>query len=137
MSRPASCSGVYGLTPATGSVVDFWKYSGTISTKPPTLISRMMPTTIQPMFFSRNSWVSFIVRPLRVRRHERRDRCIDGLAAADRADDVPGHDQHAGEEQNAAEQPDRVERIRRLHALDEGVRERAVGVDRSPHEPLH
>ena len=34
MSRPASCSGVSGSTPATASVVDFWKNSGTISTTP-------------------------------------------------------------------------------------------------------
>ena len=43
---------MYGLTPATGCVVDFWKYSGTISTRPPTLTVRTISTIIQPMFFS-------------------------------------------------------------------------------------
>jgi hypothetical protein len=40
------------LTPATGSVVDFWKYRGTISASPPTLTTRITSTISQPTFFS-------------------------------------------------------------------------------------
>ena len=51
--------------------------------------------------------------------------------------DVPDHDQHAAQVQQAAEQADHVEREGRLDALDEGVDQRAVGVDRAPHQALH
>jgi hypothetical protein len=43
------------LRPATGWVVDFWKNSGTISTRPPKLTTRMVRPIIQPMLRSMKS----------------------------------------------------------------------------------
>src|SRR6266581_353042 len=111
MSRPASCSGGYGLTPVTGCVVDFWKYSGTISTSPPTATTTMI---IAPMFFSTSSCVNFIACSPSCRRRQLctiadRDQCLYGLATDDRAHDVVGHDQHPAQEQRPAEKPDRIE----------------------------
>ena len=61
MSRPASCTGVYGFNPATGSVVDLWKNSGTISTRPPTATTRTISTIIRALFFSIISWLKFMM----------------------------------------------------------------------------
>src|SRR5512142_2713444 len=143
MSRPMRESGGYGATPATGAVVDFWKYSGTISTSPPTATTRMVSTTIQPTFFSMTSWESFMACGKcvssrgRHRAAARRNRRVDRLADRDRPRDVVCHQQHSAEEHQAAEEPYRVERVGRLDALDECVGERAVRVRRAPHQALH
>ncbi len=83
------------------------------------------------------SCVSFIVGSSRRGPAGRGNRRLDGLAGGDGLRHVPGHDQHAAEVEHAAEQADGVERIGRLHALDEGVGERAVGAHRAPHQALH
>ena len=44
----------------TGSVVDFWKNSGTISTSPPTLMVSITRMIISPMFFSMASCENFM-----------------------------------------------------------------------------
>src|SRR5207248_9684029 len=102
---------------------------------------RTISTTIQPMFFSTISCVSFMAvspssRYRELLRLEARDQSLDSLDAGDRAHDVVGHDQHAAEEQRSSKQPDRIERVRRLHRLDERVGERAVRICRAPHEAL-
>ena len=51
-----------------------------------------------------------------------------GLGRRDRLPDVAGHDQRAGEEQQAAQRADHVEGMHRLDGLDEGVFEEAVAV---------
>ena len=43
--------------PWTGSVVDFWKNSGTISTKPPTATTRRIKTIIRKLLVSSFSCV--------------------------------------------------------------------------------
>src|SRR5665647_1279043 len=52
MSRPASCSALSGSKPLTGSVVDFWKNRGTISTKPPTSNTTRINTIIRKLLVS-------------------------------------------------------------------------------------
>ncbi len=64
MSRPASASAEYGFSPATGSVVDFWKNSGTISTKPPTLTTSSTRTMSQGRLLSTCSCDSFMASVL-------------------------------------------------------------------------
>ncbi len=55
-SRPARFSAAYGLMPGAGSVPAPWKYSGTISARPPKLMTSAISTPIRPMFFSTESW---------------------------------------------------------------------------------
>src|SRR3954447_17122389 len=57
MSRPASCSAVYGTTPGVAWVVDFWKNSGTISTRPPTATTSRISTIIRKLLVSTFSWL--------------------------------------------------------------------------------
>src|SRR5664279_3077206 len=137
MSRPASASGGYGFNPATGWVSEPWKNSGTISTSPPTLTTSNTRMMSHGTCVSICSWLSFIVIVLRVYRHAGRNGRFERLGPGDRAHGVVRHDQHAGEEQEAAQQPDRVERVCRLDAFDECVRQRAVRVGGAPHEALH
>src|SRR5512137_96167 len=95
MSRPSRRSGSYGLMPAIGWVVDFWKYSGTISTSPPTATTRMVRTISRSGRFSILSWVNAICSsPSGVSRVDRRDRRVDGLVAGDGLDHVDQHQQH-------------------------------------------
>src|SRR5689334_15326353 len=136
-SRPVSWSAVYGVRPLTGSVVDFWKYSGTISTRPPTLTTATMSATIHGRLRSMRSCESFTAVSLSGGRDGNRDRRLVRAGARDGAGDVVGHHQHAGEEHHPAGEPDRVERIGRLDAFHERVRERPVRVGRAPHESLH
>src|SRR3954471_10792135 len=101
-----------------------------------------MSTIIHPMFFSTSSWLSFMVWSVlggsnETVAHGGRNRRIDGAAAKRGLPDVPRHQQHAAEEQDAAHQPDRVEGIGRLHAFNERISERAVRIHRAPHEALH
>jgi len=48
------------IEPATGSVTDFWNDSGTISTRPPILTTRMTRTISSAWLRSIMSWVSFM-----------------------------------------------------------------------------
>jgi hypothetical protein len=48
---------VSGLTPCTASVVDFWKKSGTISTRPPMATTTRISTIISRLLVSIFSWV--------------------------------------------------------------------------------
>jgi hypothetical protein len=51
MSRPQLQRRV-GLEARTGSVVDFWKNSGTISTRPPTATTSRISTIIRKLLVS-------------------------------------------------------------------------------------
>src|SRR5512135_2326202 len=109
--------------PGAGLVTACWKYSGTISTRPPMLITSAISTPSRPTFFSTASW--FMVGDLSGGLH---DRGVRGAGARrDRLPDVPGHEQHAREDQRAAREADRVVRVRGLDRLDERVGQRAVG----------
>src|SRR5512139_3564875 len=99
-SRPARLRAGYGLMPGAGLVLAPWKYSGTISTRPPTAMTRAIRMPIRPMFFSTDSW--FMRIPLSGRLHDRSVRRAG--APGDRLPDVVGHDEHAREDQGAAEQ---------------------------------
>src|SRR5512137_1618916 len=132
-SRPARLSAGYGLMPGAGCVPAPWKYSGTISTRPPMLITIAISTPIRPTFFSTDSW--FMPFPQSGRLHDRSVRRAG--ARGDRLPDVPGHDEHAREDQGAAQQAHRVVRVGGLDRLDERVGQRAVRVRRAPHEALH
>src|SRR5829696_1796975 len=117
MSRPASCSAGYGLSPATGSVIERWKYSGTISIRPPTLTTSTTSRISNPVLRSISSCVSFmfVQLPLSISRS-----CDQGwnhgvLRAAldERLRGVPGHDHHSAQVEDATCEPDRIERIGR------------------------
>src|SRR4249919_1661345 len=125
--------------PLTGVTTSRWKYSGTISTSPPTAIVRMTRTISSGTLCSILSCVSFIMASPSGSgmRDGRRYRRIDRLAFGDGLEHVPSHQEHAAQIQQAANESDHVERIGRLHALDERVGERAVLVDRAPHQSLH
>src|SRR3954469_7996512 len=108
MSRPASCSAVYGLTPVTASVVDFWKNSGTISTRPPTATTSRISTIIRKLLVSTFSWVKpgagtgTVLSVMCCFRSSRRvgdGRHVEphGAAAGDGHPGVPGHHQHPGQ----------------------------------------
>src|SRR6266542_2462714 len=118
-----------------------------ISTSPPTLTTRMMSTTIRPRFLSMKSCVSFMLAALRIsrdrsrscavaarvsasclHRHRRGNRRIDRLLPGNRLPNVVCHDEHPAEEQDSAEDAYRVIRVGCLHAFNEGVGQRAVGV---------
>src|SRR5574340_148802 len=135
MSRPVSCSAVYGFRPSIGWVVLRWKNSGTISTSPPNETATTINTIIRKLLVSIFSWpvtarfaMAFSPRRSGVG-HHRRHRHFDRPARGHRLDHVPRHDQHAGEVQQAAGQADDVEGKGRLHALDEAVHQRAVGIE--------
>src|SRR5512136_426696 len=132
-SRPARLSAAYGLMPGAGCVPEPWKYRGTISTRPPKLMTSAISTPIRPTFFSTDSW--FIRLPLSGRLDDRGVRRAG--ARGDRLPDVVGHHEHAREDQRATEQAHRVVRVRGLDRFDERVGERAVGVRRAPHQALH
>src|SRR6185503_3489892 len=106
-SRPVNCSAVYGLRPATGSVTDFWNASGTISTRPPTDITRMTRTISRPWLRSIMSCVS-IVQLLGVRGGRHGNRRIFRAGRAYGLHYVVEHDQHPGEVEQPAQKPDRV-----------------------------
>src|SRR5512139_2979224 len=114
-SRPARLSAGYGLTPGAGSVPAPWKYSGTICTRPPKLMTSAISTPIRPTFFSTDSW--FICLPPSGRLHDRNVRRAG--ARGDRLPDVVCHEDHAHEHQRAAEEAHGVVRVGRLDRLDE------------------
>ena len=61
--------------------------------------------------------------------------CAD--VAPDRAPDIVGHDQAAGQEEHAAERADHVVGVHRCDGLDEGVLQEAEAVVGAPHQALH
>src|SRR6218665_2097448 len=150
MSRPANCIASEGSTPLTASVVDFWKNSGKISTRPPMAITSRISTTIRKLLVSTFSWekplgagglLSNMARPSLtrsgMRRVHGRNGYPDRTAGAGGQPDVPGHHQHAGQIQQATGQADHVERVAGFDAFDTGVAERAVRIDGAPHQALH
>ena len=64
MSRPANCNAVYGCKPVIGSVVDFWKNSGTISAKPPNATVSKISTIIRKLLVSIFSWLKKLLQRL-------------------------------------------------------------------------
>src|SRR5512145_2396518 len=123
MSRPASRSASYGAMPGDGVVTACWKYNGTISTRPPMLITIAISTPSRPTFFSTASW--FMRGYLSGGLHDGR---VDGRAASrDGLPDVVRHDEHATEDQRAAREAYRIVGVRLLERLDERVSQRAVG----------
>jgi hypothetical protein len=108
-----------GLEPSTGCVVERWKNSGTIST------SRRSPPSAGSARSSGSCW-SRSSRDRQghvlpwcgvLRARFRRGPATAGIGVArpcrcDRHHHVPGHDQHAGQVQQAAAQADHVERDR-------------------------
>src|SRR6056297_3847797 len=108
--------------------------SGTICASPPRLITTMISTAIRPTFFSIASCAMSIspsgwLRNGDVARTIRRG--LPGLV------DVPDHEEHAAQEHDAAEQSERVIRLGALEHLDERIGQRAVVVERTPHQTLH
>src|SRR5471030_2655741 len=106
MSRPASRSGEYGFRPAIGSVVDFWKNSGTISTSPPTLTTSVTRAISSQGFFSIHSCENFILAPLcgvtsGVASGQRGDARRRRLALAQGHEGVVAHQAHAAQVQQA------------------------------------
>src|SRR5690606_11477412 len=61
----------------------------------------------------------------------------NGIALAYGHPHVVGHDQHASEEDCAADHPYDVTVVAGLNCLDKAVGQRAVGIDRAPHQALH
>src|SRR6185436_14447461 len=98
MSRPATCSAVYGFKPATGSVTLFMKDKGTISTSPPTATVRITRTMSSAWLRSMRSWVSFMAASgVGGGELRHRNQRLNGLARCDRPEYVVGHDQHSRE----------------------------------------
>src|SRR4051812_23931166 len=103
MSRPARRNGEYGLRPATGSVVDFWKNSGTISTAPPTLTTSVTSAISNQGFFSIHSCENFILcSESGVTGGQRGNARHSGLAVTQGHPGVVGHHTHAAQVQQAA-----------------------------------
>src|SRR5581483_4342967 len=111
-----------------------WNMSGTISTSPPMLMTTAISTAMRPMFFSMTEW--FISLSLSCGDGQR-DLHRDALARRSPGlPHVPGHDEHAAQDEQAARETRHVERIRLRERLDEGVGQRAVRIRRTPHEAL-
>src|SRR6218665_1893737 len=117
MSRPANCIASEGSTPLTASVVDFWKNSGKISTRPPMAITSRISTTIRKLLVSTFSWekplaaeglLSDMARLSLARSGMRRvhgRNCYpDRTAGACGQPDVPGHHHPAGQIQQTPPQ---------------------------------
>src|SRR5665647_2094017 len=113
MSRPASCSALSGSKPLTGSVVDFWKNSGTISTKPPTSNTSRIKTIIRKLLVSIFSCdrpplalLFAMIFPFSGVSDNDRSRNGHGnrAAAGRRLECVPEHDQNATEVQKTTQQ---------------------------------
>src|SRR5690625_3882160 len=135
MSRPSSSSADSGRRPSTGSVVCFWKNSGTISARPAKLITTRISTTSRPTFFSTISCFIGVGIPGYSGRLWNRLRA-DSFAALDGHEDVGRHDQHAGYPAQATDQAHNVARTTGFDRFDKGVHQGAVGVDGAPHQAL-
>src|SRR3954469_4706549 len=106
MSRPATCSAVYGFRPVIGSVVDFWKNRGTISTRPPMATTSRISTIIRKLLVSTRSCEkvagaleSFMVCALSGVGNGGGDGQLHRAARGHCHPGVPGHDQHAAQVQ--------------------------------------
>src|SRR5690606_38623179 len=133
MSRPSSCSAVRGCMPATGSLTTSWKNSGTIWVRPPMLTARIMNRASRPTFFSTTSCCFISVRYLTDLR------CgleLGRFGDTHGAPGVVGHQQHAGDEEGAAQSADHEARMAGFQRFDERVGQGAVLVDRTPHQAL-
>src|SRR5690554_165903 len=135
MSRPSSSKAESGRRPSTGSVVCFWKNSGTISARPPKLITTRISATSRPTFFSMISCFIGVGIPGYSSRLRKR-LLADGLAALDGHEDVGCHDQHAGYPAQTTDQAHDIARTAGLDRFNEGVHQGAVGVDGTPHKAL-
>src|SRR5690554_5254367 len=131
MSRPSSSSADSGRRPSTGSVVCFWKNSGTISAKPAKLITTRISTTSRPTFFSTISSVIGVGIPGYSGRLWHRLRAAS-VAALDGHEDVGRHAQHAGYPAQATDQAHDIARTAGFSRFNEGVHQAAVGVDGAP-----
>src|SRR3954470_22040763 len=129
-----------------GSVVDFWKNRGTISTSPPMATTSTISTIIRKLLvsiFSCEKVATVVSLSLMSGspsgglggRHP--DEHAAGVAMAHGHPGVPGHHAHAGQVQQPADHADHVEGIGRLDGFDEGVGQRAVAIERAPHQALH
>src|SRR3954471_8162796 len=107
MSRPATCKAVFGFRPVPGSVVDFWKNSGTISTRPPTATTSRISTIIRKLLVSTFSCekpvVVLLILCFRSRGLRHGDCEAHRAPCRHRHPGIPGHDQHAAEVQQAAD----------------------------------
>src|SRR5574343_1104521 len=138
MSRPAKRTASYGFVPYTGVVVDFWKKSGTISSKPPQTTTSKVRTISRPTLFSICSCLSIVIPPESSVMTSRSDhRHFLGAAACDGLEHVVGHDQHTAEEQDTTQPTNRPERIGTLDAFNESIGQGAVSVHSTPHQTLH
>src|SRR6516164_4622338 len=104
---------------------------------PPMAMTRRMPITRRIEFFS-SAWCliqSDMTSSFRgLERRVGRD--ADRLAMPDGHPEIIDHDQRANEEQRAAQSPDRIERMHRLHRLDEGIFEESDRCVGAPHQAL-
>src|SRR5574343_1905226 len=62
---------------------------------------------------------------------------LNGTASQHSHHNVPQHQDHAAQVEQATCDTDHVERIGCLHAFDEGVNQRTVRVHSTPHQALH
>src|SRR5690606_22603324 len=112
------------------SVAEELAISGTISMRPPTLITTTIRIDIKLMFFSTLSW--FMLRASR--RLYQRNR--PGLDLSHRHPHVERQYEHSGKEDDTTQQAEAVVGIGELDGLDERVGQRAVIVQRTPHQAL-
>src|SRR3546814_17457246 len=119
--------------PSTGSLTASWKNSGTIWVRPPMLTARIMNRVNSPTFFSSFS-CDFIY--LGSSGDLRGSVVLGGLGSLHGAPGVVGHHQHAGEEDRATDHPHHETGVAGFQCFDEGVGQRAVVVDRAPHQAL-
>jgi hypothetical protein len=130
---PFQLQRLYGSTPSAGSVTSRCAISGTISTRPPMLITTAISTPSGRCSFQRFhvSWC-----------HSSKDQpaprpgSVSAFSRDHGLPDVVGHEEHA-DRNRAAEQA----HVRRTgtspSGLDEGVGQRAVLVVGAPHQALH
>src|SRR5690606_36365073 len=106
-----------------------WYISGTISARPPKLITTAIRMAIRPTFFSSFSWL-IAASSGRGRHRGGWQPCLRGgvLRQLPGLPEVPGHDEHARYHQHATGKARQVVRVGGLQRLDEGVGQRAVVV---------
>src|ERR1039458_3884153 len=131
MSNPSCCSAVRNTTCVKPCFLAALNINGTISTSPPTLMTKMISTVSRPTFFSTFSWL--MSAP-----HRRGgNRYGQWLFVANGHPDVVGHDQHSEEKQQSSTQAHQIKRVSRLDALDETIGQGAVVIHSAPHQSLH
>src|SRR5471032_3351578 len=95
-----------------------------------------IPITRMIEFFSRMACfcqIDIVFVPALFRRRQHDAGRLDGFRRIHRFPKVPHHDQRADEEQQTAERADDVERMHRLHRLDERIFEEAERSVGAPH----